>query len=798
MGQFLIFIAFLTALLSSVAFFTGFKGKQKNLKKGRFLFHVAIIATISSTAYLLYLILTHQFQYTYVWNYSSRSLPWHLLYSTFYAGQEGSFHLWAFFMAVLGIFLMPYLISKDQFSDEKLESPVMGTYSLLMAFILFILIVKSPYLYVWESFPKDVQPGYIPEDGRGLNPLLQNFWMAIHPPILFAGFTSLSIPFAFAIAALMKNRYDRWIKLAMPWTLFGGMILGLGIMLGGYWAYGVLGWGGYWGWDPVENSSLVPWIVIVAGIHTMLIEQKSGKFKKTSLLLCILAYVLVLYSTFLTRSGVLGDASVHSFAEPGQEVYLFLIVFLSLFGAGGIGLILFRLKHLKTQKQEQTELLSRETALFIGAVTLSAVALVIAVGTSLPIIAKGTVEPDFYNRMNLPLAILIGLINGFSILLRWKHSEEKQFLKSMYLPLGVTAGITIILVIAGVRDFLMALFAASSFFSFFVNAQIAYQIFFKNKAKAGAYVAHMGLMLLFLGIIASSKYSKEENISLPLEQPKSAMGYKFTYTGATLIPGTGVNGIEEQYHFNIVVENEGRPLPMEPKAFLLQPIMYYSEYSQGIMKEPDIGHLWFPLLVKDFYISPMNFETPQQFSEQDITNIKQGETVDFKGMKIKFIDFDRSQFNRDEMQQGKISIMGAELEVTYKGKTEKVIAQQKFSQEGTENIPVTLTGYSDIVFYLTNISVQNESAISLAVVDQTAPHTHDTPETLVVTASIKPFIKLVWAGTIVMVLGFFFSLVNRYRSVKNENRKFQNSSNNSKSAESTNGKPKTHKQKQNT
>jgi cytochrome c-type biogenesis protein CcmF len=692
-------------------------------------------------------------------------------------------------MAILGVFLLPYLANRDSNKlpgntpNDKYEPLVMGTFTLLQAFLLFILIIKSPYLFVWESFPKDVQMGFVPEDGRGLNPLLQNFWMTIHPPILFLGFTSLSIPFSFAIAALIKNKYDKWMKLALPWTLFGGMILGLGIMLGGYWAYGVLGWGGYWAWDPVENSSFVPWLIIVAAIHTMVAEEKVGKFKKTSLVLCVLAFGTVLYSTFLTRSGVLGDASVHSFVDPGQEVYMFLVVFLLLFAVGGLALIAFRWKSLRTEPSEgQVNLLSRESALFVGAITICAAALVIAVGTSWPIISKGTVEPDFYNRMNLPLAILIAAINGISILLKWKHSEEKSFFKSLYIPLGFTAAITIVLVIVAVQDLLIALLAAAAFFAVFINAEIAYSIIRKNTSKAGAYIAHMGLMLLFLGVIGSARYSQEENVSLPLGEPKQVLGgYQLTYKGATEIPGDA-----EKYHFNVIVQKDD-------KAFLLQPIMYYSEYSEGIMKNPDIANL----VTKDLYLSPMALEEPGQFTPNDIHSFKKGEEKDINGMKVKFIDFDRSKFNRDEMQSGKMNIMGAELEVTINGKTEKLIAEQEMSQNGANPIPVKLQSNDQYTFYLTKLSVAGESTVDVAIMDDAKLSNTNAPETLILTASIKPFINLVWGGTIVMVLGFYFSLLTRYRRMKSETRKAEHlSQNNNGNGHNNNGKSHTRKQKQ--
>ncbi|HMS33384.1 MAG TPA: cytochrome c-type biogenesis CcmF C-terminal domain-containing protein, partial [Ignavibacteria bacterium] len=510
------------------------------------------------------------------------------------------------------------------------------------------------------------------------------------------------------------------------------------------WAYGVLGWGGYWGWDPVENSSFVPWIIIVAAIHSMIAEEKTGKFKKTSLLLAITAFILVLYSTFLTRSGILGDASVHSFVDPGQEVYLFLVVFLSLFGAGGIGLILFRWKSLNATKTETANILSRESAVFVGAITLCATALVIGVGTSWPIFSKGTVDPAFYNKMNLPLAILIAAINGISILLAWKHTDEKRFYKSLYLPLILSGVLTVGLVIFAVHDVLIAIFVAASIFALMVNANIAYKIFTKNNLKAGPYVAHLGIMILFLGIVGSSKYSEEVNLSLPLNETKSALGYDLTYKGATPFADD-----KDKYHFNVVVEKDG-------KGFLLQPVMFYSEYSQGIMKNPDIANLG----VKDVYLSPMSLESPKAFSEDDVIAFKKGEEKEVKGVKVKFIDFDRSKFSQEAMSEGKDNTIGAEFEVTLDGKTEKIVAEQLMTNGNTENIPVRLSTTEKYTFILSHIAIAGESIAELAIVDESAPSVQD-PETLVLTASIKPFINLVWGGTIIMALGFFFSLYGR-------------------------------------
>lgn len=755
MGYAFVYIAFAACLISTILYIIVSKGNEKALKAARGFFHLSVIMTISSSAFLLYLIITHQFDYTYVWSYSSRDLPFNLLMSTFYAGQEGSFHLWAFMMAVLGIFLLSFLIARDRQyvlsnhtgNRDLYEPVVMAIFASIQTMLLFTLVIKSPYLKVWESFPGDVQFGFIPEDGRGLNPLLQNFWMTIHPPVLFAGFSSLAAPFCIAVAALVKNRYDRWMKLALPWTLFAGMVLGVGIMLGGFWAYGVLGWGGYWGWDPVENSSFVPWIIIIAAIHTLVAEEKTGKFKKTSLILCILGFILVLYSTFLTRSGILGDASVHSFVDPGQEVYMFLIVFLGSYLLLGLGLVLYRLKSLRSPAKETSELLSRESALFVGAVTLCASALVIGVGTSWPILSKGTVDIAFYNKMNLPLAILIAAVNGISILLAWKHTESSRFLKSLYFPLIITVVVAAALAIFAVRDVLILVLAAASIFSFAINLQLILKLITHNSIKAGPYIAHLGIMVLFLGIIGSSKYSVEENLSLPIDEPKNALGYTLTYKGATPIKGES----DEKYHFNVVVEKDG-------KGYLLQPVMFYSEYSQGIMKNPDIANLG----VKDIYISPMSLEVGSPYSEEDIVEFNKGDEIDVKGMKVKFIDFDRSKFSQEKMMSGEDNIIGATLEVTSGGKTETVVAEQHLAEGHSQPIPVKMEN-GDFIFYLTKVSVGDAPIAMIAVSDKPLDAASDK-ETLVLTASIKPLINLVWGGTIIMAIGFFVSLYSRRKA----------------------------------
>lgn len=753
-GKILIYAAFFASVLSMVTFFMVHLGKQKYLKFGRLFFHITCISVISAAIYLMYLILNHHYEFAYIWEHSNSELQLPLLISTFYAGQEGSFMLWTFMTAVLGVFLLNYVSKGD-----RLEPQVMSVYALILGFLALILILKSPFLYVWEKWPGDVEVGFIPEKGKGLNPLLQNFWMSIHPPTLFLGFSSLAIPFCFAIATLMKNRYNDWVTFSMPWLLFSGGVLGLGIMMGGYWAYGVLGWGGYWAWDPVENSSFIPWIVCVAAIHTMIAQKRTGGYKKTNLILCILSFLLVLYSTFLTRSGILGDSSVHSFVDPGNEVYIALVAFIGLFILLSIGIIIYRFKELSALNLQPNKLLSRESSLFLGTITLCAAALVITAGTSWPIISKGSVDGTFYNKMNLPIAILIALINGLGLLLKWKKTEEKQFFKSLIFPLGLSFLVTLGLVYIGVQDFLIALFALASLFAFFINAEIAVNIIRKRRDQLGAYVAHVGLALVFLGIISSSKYSKEENVSLELNKPTPvpSLGYTLTYVGAEPFEDPN-NKTDTKYHFNVIVEKDGKQMTM-------QPIMYFSQFSNGVMKNPDIAN--FP--TKDLYLSPMGLEQPSQFSEKDMHEMKKGEEVQVGDMKVQFIDFDFGGIEQGgkEMQSGNFTI-GATLKVTDSKFTETVSPKVKYVDGNPEFTPAMMTDNPNYEFYFTKMNVQGDAKASIAIVDKRNNHNKEgvTEETLVLTASVKPFINVLWAGTVIMVLGFVVSIFRRRKELR--------------------------------
>ncbi len=796
-GNILTTLGFLSALVASLMYFLNFRGAKNTLGIARISFHLMATSTILASAYLLYLIVTHQFEYKYVYNYSDTTLPLGLLMSTFYAGQEGSLLVWALFTAIIGIFLQQYTAKRDD-----LEPRVMSVFCLVQTFLLLMItpMVKNPFAMIWSEaifadarsissqffnlpflqnyFFSDNATGqqFVKIDasligllksngiaindfiinGKGLNPLLQNFWMQIHPPILFVGFAAMSVPFAFAFAALMKNEYVSWVKESFPWLLFASMSLGLGIMLGGYWAYGVLGWGGYWAWDPVENSSLIPWIIGVAAIHTMLVQKKSsasggiGGFAKTNLVLCILAFILVLYSTFLTRSGVLGDASVHSFVDPGYFAYLLLMIFMATFILLGGGLLMYRWNYLKEQTKPYENLLSREMALFTGAVTLGATAAVTFVGTSAPIIGR-SVQISFYDEMNLPLAILIGLLNGFSLILKWNETQGQEIFKKSIFSLSATLVTTILFIIFGVHDLMMIIFAFASAFAFFVNAEIAYKVFRGNYQKAGAYIAHMGIAILFLGVIASAKYDSSVDIDLIKNQPAEALGYKLTFTGYQPTQ-------DGKFSFNIDVEKDG-------KKYLVQPVMFYSDFNQGLMRNPDILQKW----TRDFYVSPISYEDGSQtdHGNSKTFDIGRGETVKFGEAEILFVDYEFDESARSTMMTGGEFSIGAKLEVKHYGKVYKVTPKFISNEGGRKDIPADI---KDADLSITFASLSADQGKATIVVSPYTVEKLPTPvkqEILAVNASTKPFINLVWAGTIILSLGFLISIFRRSKESNN-------------------------------
>ena len=402
-GRFAIVLAFVASILAAVSYFFAEKNSNnataagwRRIGRGAFITHGLSIFTVIGI--LLYIMYNRFYEYQYVQLQVEDTLPMRYILSSFWAAQEGSFLLWMFWHIVLGFVLIK--IAKSW------ESSVLAILSVIQIFLssmilgIYVSGVKigiNPLLLLRDVIDAPIfeQADYVSKlTGNGLNPLLQNYWMTIHPPTLFLGFASTAIPFCYAVAGLWNGRHKDMLQASLPWALFNGAILGIGILMGGAWAYEALTFGGYWAWDPVENTSLVPWIILIAGIHTHLVARATGHSIKTTYLFYILAFVFIIFSTFMTRSGILGDSSVHSFTEMGLETQL--LIFLSFFTIAPLIIFFVKQKTIPTHTDEEPTP-SKEFWMFIGSLVLIFSAALITVSTSLPIYnnIKAFLDPTF-------------------------------------------------------------------------------------------------------------------------------------------------------------------------------------------------------------------------------------------------------------------------------------------------------------------------------------------------------------------------------------------------------------------
>ncbi|MCX6267797.1 MAG: cytochrome c biogenesis protein CcsA, partial [Bacteroidetes bacterium] len=507
MGKFFVWFGFATAILAVVFYFLSFYGKDNRkrwLTAARGLYIAHALSIIAVSAVLYFLIFKHYFEYSYVWQYSSKELPMKYIVSCFWAGQEGSFLVWALWQALIGLVLLRIA--------RKWESPVMLVFSISQVFVTSMLlgitlfgvrIGSSPFNLLRQTVENIegtifAMPDYLSTltDGNGLNPLLENIWMTIHPPILFLGYALSLVPFSYAIASFLKKDYHTWIGRALPWTLFALLMLGAGILLGGAWAYVSLTFGGFWSWDPVENSSLVPWMTLVAGLHFMLISRRQNFALFAAYVLVTLSYVLVLYASFLTRSGILAETSAHSFGDNGMSLQL--LVYLLVFFVMMVVMIGANFRKFQTAKEDI--LLSREFWMFIGAIILVLAAFQIVFTTSIPVfnklfntdIAPPVDRIGFYNRWQMPYALLIAGFIAFSQFLSYNSNDPARFLKKLLVPLLASVVLTIPLVVAGVvtrmNFILLVVFTLFALLSSIYN-----MLFLVTKPRnTGAITTHIG------------------------------------------------------------------------------------------------------------------------------------------------------------------------------------------------------------------------------------------------------------------------------------------------------------------
>lgn len=581
-GYFVILLGFVSALFSCISYFfaTNKEGTSefqswKRLGRIGFTLHgVSIYTTIFLTFYIM---IQKYYEYSYVFEHVSDDLPFKYIFSAFWEGQEGSFMLWMFWHIFLGAIVL--------IKGGKWEAPVL---SVLMAIEVFInsmilgihigtyKIGANPLALFRDTaaIPLFNNEDYITQLAQfadGLNPLLQNYWMTIHPPTLFLGFASTAIPFAFAIAGLWRKDHKASLRPMLRWGLFSGAILGTGILMGGAWAYEALSFGGYWAWDPVENTSLVPWLLVVAGIHTNLIAKATGYSIKSTYLFYILTFIMILYSTTLTRSGVLGDTSVHAFTEMGLENQL--LLFIIFFTLLSIVFMVTGGKSVPAPEKEET-IFSKEFWMFMGSMVLLFSGILITFTTSIPVYNKiaevfgydlGLTTPlepiEHYNKYQVWIAIFIGLFSAFSQFLRyrefnWKGHSKKFAIHAAISMLiaGILTYVTALWINVGIWQYYLMLFFAM--FTIIANIDM---ITFFGKVKGmniSSFTAHAGFGIMIIGIMASGLNKQyistnpfaqrglipedmiNQNVILFESDPMFINGYQVTYEGDSIVDNT--------------------------------------------------------------------------------------------------------------------------------------------------------------------------------------------------------------------------------------------------------------------
>jgi cytochrome c-type biogenesis protein CcmF len=566
-GYISLIIALFTALYSAVAAVYGARRDEPRfIESARHAMLLTWPLLSLSTVALVWLLVDGQFQIQYVASVTSNSMPTYLKITALWGGQEGSLLFWAWLMSA---FAFAVSVRKWDRDREFLPWVVFVAMVTLLFFLSLIVFFENPFRRLWmtslgEQVTSMLQPAgtmpLIPADGRGLNPLLRHPGMIIHPPMLYLGFVSFVIPYAFAIAALITGRSDdRWIRITRRWTLVAWLFLSLGLVLGARWAYDVLGWGGYWGWDPVEIAAFMPWLTGTAFLHSVMVQEKRGMFKQWNVILIVLTYILVILGTFLTRSGVL--SSVHAFAQSAIGPMFFVFIGIMFIGSGT--LLISRWNDLRGEN-EIPSWFSREVLFLLNNFLFIVIAAVCLLGVLFPIASelftgmKVTVGPPWYERITAPLWIALLILMGIAPLSAYGRHSARALGRSIWVPLSLSLVVPIILAVRGMRNFAayagawsLAFVVAVTLYEFWRAARARQRrhsenilrsllnLFRRNRRRYGGYVIHLGVVLMAMGIIGIEMFQSETQATLAVGESLNMDRYSLRYDSLTQfqVPG---------------------------------------------------------------------------------------------------------------------------------------------------------------------------------------------------------------------------------------------------------------------
>jgi cytochrome c-type biogenesis protein CcmF len=508
-----------------------------------------------SAASLIYLLVNNHFEVAFVYEVTSRSMPTYLKVTAWWGGQAGSLVLWSWLLSAC---TSAVTLCKWERDREFLPWVIVVASLTLAFFLMLVVFFENPFARYYQTVsgiePQTFQPAgsmlFIPEDGRGLNPLLRHPGMIIHPPMLYLGFVSFVIPYAFAMAALITGRTDdRWIRLTRRWVLWAWLFLSFGLVLGSRWAYDVLGWGGFWGWDPVEIAAFMPWLTGTAFLHSVMIQEKRGLLKHWNMILIILTNALVIFGTFLTRSGVL--SSVHAFAQSAIGPLFFAFIGLTLITS--TAMVIWRWPELRGET-EMKSVLSRESLFLLNNLLFMSILVVCFWGVIFPLISelvtgqKVTVGPPFYKRATAPLFASLIFLMGIAPLSAWMSSTLKTLSRALWKSAVAALVVTALLyvsysknIIALVGFYLIALVLFVTLHEFWhatrARQKAQEESFFtslvrlvgRNRRRYGGYIIHLSMMLMAIGILGIELFQVETQGTIPVGKSLSLSGYTITY-----------------------------------------------------------------------------------------------------------------------------------------------------------------------------------------------------------------------------------------------------------------------------
>jgi cytochrome c-type biogenesis protein CcmF len=810
-GYVLTIFSLVASLVATFAFAKAFFSKELTIqndwkKLAQIAFLIETFCVFACFGILFYVIYNHLFEYKYAYLHSDKEMPIQYLLSCFWEGQEGSFLLWSFWHCVLGIIVMAK--SKKWKHDSFGVMMVLSFVQFCLATMVVGLYIadfklgSSPFGLLRHEMPFPPPADYLKKlNGTGLNTLLQNYWMVIHPPILFLGFASTTIPFAFAVTGLFKKDHKSLTNV-LPWANFSAGILGLGIMMGAAWAYESLTFGGYWAWDPVENASLVPWLALVAAIHAAMIYRKTGSAARVTYLFFGISFLLVIYSTFLTRSGILGDTSVHAFTDLGMNSQL--LAFLLILVIPFFVLFFVRYKFMADPVREDS-IESREFWMLVGSLVLILSASVIIAKTSIPVFNKifGTkiapaddIQFD-YNKIQVFVAIIIGILTGVGQYLAYKGKSVKGgFWKKMFVPSIITILLSIVLI--GLEHisyfekgagFLVAIYIATvtSIFTVVANANYLIVVLKGKMKSAGASIGHIGFGMVLVGILFSSSnkkvlsenttgitfLEKGENKKNPVGDPKENLTlfqgiktdmYRDELTGnynyqVTYVRDT-IDALKKKFfEIKFVKKQNG----VAKDSFYLYPdVLKGNKGMEGFSANPSSKHYW----NKDIFVYVTSFQDhskdnleefkPNKIKEKDSIFYSNGYIILDKVVKrTNVIDKDSSVEAVFQMT------VHSKEGISYKANPAIVVKGNAISTltdtVRAQNLVLRMNGFAD--------PEKPENGIFIVGVKEASSLTNF----LTLKVYEFPLINVLWIGVIVMTFGFGMSTYARIKQLRVKN-----------------------------